>query len=86
MMKINGDELRKKASMVDLLSAIYDKVEDMRNWDVKTHGGQDEDGNTIWNDPENWDDESGWNGLTYRQRNDVYEQVMKAIEKIAEKI
>ena len=85
MMKINGDALRKKAAMVDLISTLYEKVEDARNWDIKTHQGTDEDGNIIWADPENWDD-AGWGCLTYREKNDVYEQILKAIEKVAEKI
>ena len=82
-----SDELRKKAARVDILENIYDVVLRQMQWDAMVATDElDDEGKTIFIDPENMDDEtySGW--ITHREVKQVYQTVLDTIEKLADKI
>lgn len=73
------EELQNKAERINILGDIYDEVHDRMQWNAMDYHGQDEEHENAWfTAPENEDDYH-WN------RYQVYQEVLKAIEKLADK-
>ena len=72
------NELRTKADRVNNLGIIYDKVKDHMKWDaLRYHEKDDEHEESWWTDPE----EDDYNYPLWC----VYNEVLEAIEKLANK-
>lgn len=82
-MKINGDALRKRAQQIDQFGRIYEIVESNMKWDCMRRSDDVDEGTGDYKYTAPEQEESDGPYMTDYEKYLVYQEVLKAIEKLA---